>query len=106
MTYTIFFDYKVLLLHWLTHSPEGKLQYAIQPTTRHHNELSRDDVIKAVADLVGSEHKVDLKNYDSLILINIFKNVCGISVVKDFREFQNYNLEQIQRTRLLSETKE
>lgn len=35
--------------------------------------MSRDDIIKKVADIVGPKHKVDLKNYDVLILVDIFK---------------------------------
>jgi hypothetical protein len=35
--------------------------------------LKRDPVIASVATLVGPQHKVDLKNYDLLILIEIYK---------------------------------
>jgi hypothetical protein len=35
--------------------------------------MKRLDVIKQVADLVGSAHRVDLGNYDLLILIEIYQ---------------------------------
>lgn len=35
--------------------------------------MKRDDVIKQVATAVGSQHKVDLKNYDLLILVDIYR---------------------------------
>ena len=35
--------------------------------------MNRDDVIKQVADAVGSRHKVDLTNYDLLILVDIYR---------------------------------
>lgn len=35
--------------------------------------MKRDDVIKRVADLVGKSHTVDLKHYDRLILIDIYR---------------------------------
>ena len=35
--------------------------------------MKRDDVIKQVADAVGSRHKVDLTNYDLLILVDIYR---------------------------------
>ena len=35
--------------------------------------MKRDDVIKQVADAVGSRHSVDLKNYDRLVLVDIYR---------------------------------
>lgn len=35
--------------------------------------LNRDQVIKLVADIVGPKHKVDIKNHDVLILVDIYK---------------------------------
>lgn len=35
--------------------------------------MTRDDVIKQVAALVGDRHPVDLKHYDLLILIEIYQ---------------------------------
>ena len=35
--------------------------------------MKRDDVIKQVADAVGSRHKVDLTNYELLILVDIYR---------------------------------
>jgi hypothetical protein len=42
--------------------------------------MSRDDIIKKVADIVGPKHKVDLKNYDVLILVDIFKVGLSLSL--------------------------
>ena len=41
--------------------------------------MKRDDVIKQVADAVGSRHKVDLTNYDLLILVDIYRVLGNIS---------------------------
>lgn len=49
------------------------MQFAIRPSIRNHNQLSRDTVIKTVAAAVGSGHKVDLKDFDLLILVDIYK---------------------------------
>lgn len=35
--------------------------------------MKRDDVIKIVADVVGPLHSVDLKNFDLLILVEIYR---------------------------------
>lgn len=51
------------------------LQFAIRPNIRNHSNLNRDVVIKQVANIVGPSHQVDLKGYDLLILVEIYK-VC------------------------------
>ncbi|KAL9047368.1 MAG: hypothetical protein Q9214_000035 [Letrouitia sp. 1 TL-2023] len=48
-------------------------KFAIQPTFRNHSVMKRDDVIRQIASLVGKAHTVDLKNYDFLILVDIYR---------------------------------
>lgn len=49
--------------------------------------------------LVPREHKVDLKNYEKLILVEVYRNVVGMSVVGDAREYETqlrkFNLAEI-----------
>lgn len=54
----------MLILFW---------QFAIRPTLRNHNILSRDSVIKQVASLVGPGHQVDLKNYELLVVVEVYQ---------------------------------
>ncbi|KAK7202890.1 hypothetical protein BZA70DRAFT_284238 [Myxozyma melibiosi] len=86
---------KVLEPHF--HAKDQKpLKFAIRPTSRNHTTLDRDQIIKIVASAVGNQHKVDLTNYDKLILVEAFKNIIGISVVDgDFEKLKRYNLQQI-----------
>lgn len=48
-------------------------QFAIRTTIRHHHVLSRDDIIQQVAGLVGDQHSVDIKHYDWLILVEVYR---------------------------------
>lgn len=48
--------------------------------------MSRDGVIKRVADIVGPKHSVDLKNFDLLILVEIYR------VSRIFDIFSTYNV--------------
>lgn len=57
------------------HQGQKGLKFAIRVTSRNHNVLARMDIINEVARTVGPEHSVDLKNYDVLILIELYK-VC------------------------------
>ncbi|KAF7507300.1 hypothetical protein GJ744_010734 [Endocarpon pusillum] len=74
-------------------------KFAIRSNIRNNEQLSRDVVIKTVADAVtrlGSSHSVDLTNYDCLILIEVYRNVCGMSVVgSDFEKLKRFNLSEI-----------
>ena len=59
--------------------------------------FTRDSVIKVVAQVVGPGHKVDLKQFDLLILVEVYKNVCGMSVVGgDFDTYmKRFNLDEL-----------
>ncbi|KAH7085911.1 THUMP domain-containing protein [Paraphoma chrysanthemicola] len=86
---------QVLAPHF--HGPDqaGK-KFAIRPSIRNNTELTRDEVIKKVAAAVGPNHKVDLQGYDLLILVEIYKNVVGMSVVgPDFEKLKRFNLEEL-----------
>ncbi|KAL8900616.1 MAG: hypothetical protein Q9207_005611 [Kuettlingeria erythrocarpa] len=79
------------------HEGSGKTwKYAIRPTIRNNHTMKRDDVIKRVADLVGKPHTVDLKHYDRLILVDIYRNVLGMSIVgSNYEDLKRYNLAEI-----------
>ena len=71
-------------------------KFAIRPTIREHSDLKRDDVIKQIARIVGQKHSVDLKQYDLLILVEIYRNVLGMSVVgNDYEKLKRYNLAEL-----------
>ncbi|KAK9368579.1 hypothetical protein V1509DRAFT_623319 [Lipomyces kononenkoae] len=85
---------KVLAPHF--HVPNQQpYKFAIRTTTRNHTKLTRDQIIKLLAAAVGPPHKVDLEDYDRLVHVECFKNIIGISVVKDFETLKRFNLQQI-----------
>lgn len=73
------------------------LKFAIQVTRRNFNALEKEDIIKKIASLVGTEHghSVDLKNYDKLIMVECYKTNVGMAVVSDFQKYDKFNLQQI-----------
>lgn len=78
------------------HSGGPAKRFAIKPTIRNNHQFEREMVIRTVAKAVGHEHKVDLKGYDCLILVDVYRNVCGMSVVSnDYEKFKRYNLAEI-----------
>ncbi|KAK7414133.1 hypothetical protein QQX98_006995 [Neonectria punicea] len=79
--------------------------YAIRHNIRNHTTFKSDAVIKKVAGLVSSKHKVNLGNPDKVILVEIFQTYCGVSVVdgKQWEDLKRYNLNELYK--LASETK-
>ena len=63
---------KHVLKPWF-HEGQTGVAFAIKPTLRHHDVLTRDIIITTVARCVGQSHRVDLKNYDVLILVEVYK---------------------------------
>ncbi|KAI0154081.1 hypothetical protein BJ166DRAFT_534490 [Pestalotiopsis sp. NC0098] len=83
--------------------------YAIRYTSRAHNVLKRDDVIKQIAGMIGPRHKVNLSAPDKVILVEVFQTFCGMSVVDgDFEALKRYNLNElyVAAFQALEETKE
>lgn len=64
---------KALAPHFHAENASTK-KFAIKPSLRNHDpNMTRDMVIKQVATKVGDKHKVNLKSYDLLILIEVYK---------------------------------
>ena len=54
-------------------------QFAIRPSIRNSGKLlTRDNIIKKVAEIVGAEHKVDLSNPDAVILVEVYKVITSL----------------------------
>ncbi|XP_051760589.1 THUMP domain-containing protein 1 [Ctenopharyngodon idella] len=72
--------------------------YQICFKARNSSHSKRDDIIKAVAGLVGKMNplnKVDLTNPELSIIIEIIKSICCVSVVTDYTLFRKYNLQEV-----------
>ncbi|KAL8858383.1 MAG: hypothetical protein Q9178_005064 [Gyalolechia marmorata] len=71
-------------------------KFAIRTTIRNNHTMKRDDIIKRVADLVGQPHMVDLKGYDRMILVDVYRNILGMSIVgSDFEGLKRFNIAEI-----------
>lgn len=103
-----------------THEPEQKsppesrtsgCKFAIRPSIRNNNKLDRGQVIQTVAEKIGllgqNMHTVDLKNYDKLVLVDVYRNVVGMSVVgPEFETLKRFNLAEIHASHFVDQTKE
>jgi tRNA acetyltransferase TAN1 len=71
------------------------VKFAIIPKSTNNTHITREYLIKIVAELVDPMHTVDLKNPDVVILINVLKTTCGASAVRNYSERLRFNLDSI-----------
>lgn len=72
--------------------------FAIMFNHRLNNQISRDNVIKELANLAASKNvnnKVDLKNPQVAIIVEILKGFCCLSCLPDYHKFRKYNLAEL-----------
>ncbi|KAI0768154.1 hypothetical protein BD413DRAFT_480126 [Trametes elegans] len=87
----------------LAAEPEKKFTYKIELRMRNHNTLTRDKLIPELAKCVPEGHTVSLDNPELFILVEVFKSVCGISVVKDYYKLNKFNVMEIAHAKNLRE---
>lgn len=72
--------------------------FAINFNRRYNSDVSRDEVIKQLADLVQMKNplnKVNLKEPQQSIIVEIIKGHCMLSVVPDYLKMKKYNVHEL-----------
>jgi len=81
--------------HFLNCSPKT---YSIVINKRYNNTIKRDDIINELAGLVNFknvQHKVDLKNPEHSVIVEILKGICCLSVVPNYLKWKKYNISEL-----------
>ncbi|KAI0346523.1 hypothetical protein BDW22DRAFT_1352636 [Trametopsis cervina] len=89
---------RLLEPHFADAAAGPKFSYKIELRMRNHNTLTRQTIIEELAKCVPAEHKVNLENPEVFILVEIFKSVCGIGIVKDYYKLQKFNVMEIAKS--------
>ncbi|KAF9809430.1 hypothetical protein IEO21_07408 [Rhodonia placenta] len=74
---------------------DNSYRYKIELRMRNHNTMSRNNLIQEIAKSVHERHKVDLENPEVFILVEVFKSICGVSVVTDYYKLHKFNVMEI-----------
>lgn len=72
--------------------------YSIIFNRRYNNSINRDELIKVLADLItlkNKKNKVDLKNGQVCVLVEVMKGLCCLSVLPDYFLLKKYNLAEL-----------
>ncbi|KAH7677165.1 tRNA acetyltransferase TAN1 protein [Dioscorea alata] len=86
---------KPLVEHHFPAEPPNPLKFAVLYEARSNTGIERMPIINAVAKSVPQPHKVDLKNPDKTIIVQIVKTICLVGVVEKYKELSKYNLRQL-----------
>ncbi|KAF8150070.1 hypothetical protein B0H34DRAFT_174260 [Crassisporium funariophilum] len=72
---------------------EGQqFKYKIELRIRNHTTIPRSTLIEHVAQCVPEGHVVDLENPQVFILMEVFKSICGVSIVQDYYRLHKFNV--------------
>ncbi|XP_054819156.1 uncharacterized protein LOC129318430 isoform X2 [Prosopis cineraria] len=74
-------------------------KFAVLYEARANSGIDRMKIIDAVARSVPGPHKVDLKNPDKTIVVEIVKTVCLVGVIEKYKELAKYNIRQLTSTK-------
>ena len=68
--------------------------YAINYKNRGNKQLDRNEIIKGIAENVPKEYKVHLAEPKTVILLQTFSRIAGLSIIKNgiFTKHKEYNL--------------
>ncbi|KAL4072711.1 hypothetical protein V8B97DRAFT_1958058 [Scleroderma yunnanense] len=72
--------------------PPQTHKYKIELRIRNHSTLTRMEIIQEVAQCMPESYTVDLDNPDVFVLIEVFKSVCGASILRDYYRYQKFNV--------------
>ncbi|KIJ13425.1 hypothetical protein PAXINDRAFT_136074 [Paxillus involutus ATCC 200175] len=72
--------------------PSQTRKYKIDLRMRNHNTLDRLDIIKEVAKCMPDNYTVDLDGPEVFVLVEVFKSVCGVSILRDYYKLQKFNV--------------
>ncbi|KAM0954076.1 putative THUMP domain-containing protein [Dioscorea sansibarensis] len=86
---------KPLIEHHFPTEPPNPLKFAVLYEARSNTGIERMPIINAVAKSVPQPHKVDLKNPDKTIIVQIVKTICLVGMVEKYKELSKYNLRQL-----------
>lgn len=86
---------KPLIAQYFPNEGSSPQKFAVLYEARSNTGIERMTIINAVAKSVPKPHKVDLKNPDKTIIVQIARTICIVGVVERYKELAKYNLRQL-----------
>ncbi|XP_037050966.1 THUMP domain-containing protein 1 homolog [Bradysia coprophila] len=86
---------KLFDVHFLNCPPKT---FSIVINKRYNNSIQKDIIIEELAGLVAFKnvhHKVDLKNAECSVIVEILKGICCLSVLPNYLKWKKYNITEL-----------
>lgn len=80
------------------HTEKGQtFRFKVDLQYRYNDSFSRDELKKKLVMKVGRPHRVDLKQPDKTIIVQVFNKACGVSVVDahQMAKYRAYNIRMV-----------
>lgn len=74
------------------------VSYRIEFKARNNDSIKRDEILDTFNELITKRHRFERANPDFVVLIEILKTVCCMSVVRDYEKFFKYNMKKASAT--------
>lgn len=85
--------------HFPVVSPSGNATtYCLAIESRFNNSISKEEIIQAFTQMVPSAYKVQFKVPDLTVVVQVFKNIVGFSVVPKYDALKRFNVQQCVRS--------
>ncbi|KAF9585496.1 THUMP domain-containing protein 1 [Lunasporangiospora selenospora] len=86
-----------VLGHFFHGEDQKATTFKVIPKIRHNNKVDRDLLLRMLASIVGQKgsHKVELEKPEQVILVEVIKSICFISVVRDYDLLRKYNIQSV-----------
>ncbi|EKX73478.1 conserved hypothetical protein [Theileria equi strain WA] len=68
------------------------ITWALEYKSTNSNALKRQEILDLVVAMIGKNYKVELKKPDKLVVIQVVKGLCGISVITNYSEIAHFKL--------------
>ncbi|KAH7884419.1 hypothetical protein F5I97DRAFT_2037022 [Phlebopus sp. FC_14] len=72
--------------------PPKTHKYKIELRVRNHNTLGRMEIIQEVAKCMPDNYTVDLDDPEVFVLVEVFKSVCSVSILRDYYRLHKFNV--------------
>ncbi|OLY81525.1 THUMP domain-containing protein 1 [Smittium mucronatum] len=59
---------------------------------RNNNTVNKESIINSIGDIFTKNHTVDLNDPDFTIIVEVFRNVCIVSVLTDYIKLRKFNI--------------
>lgn len=79
--------------------------YCVVFESRLNESLDRMTIIDMIAEIVGPTHRVNLTNPQKVILVQVFKSHCGLSILDSWAQNRKYNVQEVLKQAIEAENK-